>query len=735
MANISDESILDLEFELLRSKKQVKILDLEYQIMQTKNQLLQAEIILEYEYLNQVLISNNQLLESNNQLLESQNQLLLHKYEKLVNQSISIYDQQVQCLQYQFLFGWMVIRNIIEILGLLCAVIMFIRLIIYIVRQIASVAKKWFSKYQMRYLEWLHKIVQNMAIYTEKKSVEYGCNQQNISHCDTLIQFRKTVCISDQYLAKQKVNSASLDYLNVGHILDDYLHLMKYHDDDVQLPYCGIETCAAFERNYRDRNRRCMPQEHLDVTQRIKLEILDKVHCNFQHTFDIGNRLRANENINICIDANKVKEQNESWKEYMTNKAVTEVYNLLHKKKDSLGIAGKLSLRMNRYNNLAQDQHVIINMEEMKEVVSDELKNEDKALYNLGYLFEYASSCVNCTNVKNTVLRRKIITILPMHCNLREELTQHERCRITMEQYKHELLKAQLYKQSRYCRSNFELTFQLHHILSVMVHCNYDGLQNEFNKTYRMNQGRDHRKFYFWGKYLTEAVKKHGTRMCDENIKQLYHGISEPLLINLFLPNMHGLTIGCPLSTTTCFEVACQFTNHNKGLIFQFSDGSSQNHTNSPKYFSCAWLSDFPSEREYLFIQNEPSTDSLIVHNIINAKSGMEYHHIIYALYMRCMWLFDVKPHKGSNWTELFKNKNWKTTISMIKNEIWQMNFGGRHCFTDEYAIKLIKAYINNETGIRLKINRFAKKIDFSLKYYVGRKWEYGATFGCFASK
>ena len=62
-----------------------------------------------------------------------------------------------------------------------------------------------------------------------------------------------------------------------------------------------------------------------------------------------------------------------------------------------------------------------------------------------------------------------------------------------------------------------------------------------------------------------------------------------------------GIEIYCPLSTSSSLTVFTMFTNNNHGLVVKFrgDDGG------YAKYFSCAWLSNFPSESEYLFVQND----------------------------------------------------------------------------------------------------------------------------------
>eukprot|EP01084_Bolivina_argentea_P238882 401370_1 len=562
------------------------------------------------------------------------------------------------------------------------------------------------------------------------KRVADKCVNMNINNnCIHMEHFRNTMNLYDPYVVKKQLDNKMFDELKILPILDSFLHLKDEHDSEEQFEWiynsltnCDINKCDSFRRNFRDRSEQSEKNDHkLGSHQTIKLEIVDKIHCYYYHSYNIGHRLRAQETINVHKDPNKVKQVNESWIEYMTNNNITELRHLLHKKRKSLGSVDELlSKRINKYNNLSQkiqqtQSHVIIDVED-----------EKSKLYHYGYMFHYGKACCDFRNVRNKMLRRKIITISPKYANLKEEVTKNSFCILTIEQYTNALIIAKLYRNTQYCKSKFKSTIKIEHILSLMLHCNYTDLQYHFNKTYRENEGRDHQEFYFWGKYLTEAVKQHGTKMCDGNIHRLYHGIGEQLSVNVFVPDMNGLAIGCPLSTTSSYSVAVNFTNYNNGLIVEFSDGSNRDHRTSPRYFSVSWLSDFANESEYLLIQNEPSSDSLIIHNIINAQYGIECHHLIYALYMRSSWRLNVAPHVGAKWREQFYDKTWESIIGILKDEIWKFELEGSDFITDKYAKKLISAYLKNEKGTRLKCNKCCHRIDYWCKQYVSDKWNYG---------
>eukprot|EP01084_Bolivina_argentea_P178450 308482_1 len=532
------------------------------------------------------------------------------------------------------------------------------------------------------------------------------------------------------------------DEMDSLQLLNEFLHLLDKHNDDEQFEYissklqhCDINSCKAFRRNHRNRDIQHEEKNNeLNIEDSIKLEIIDKIHSFYCHSYDTGNRLKISENININTDANKVKQQNESWKQYMTNKGVTKVYKSLRKKRKCHGDAKNiLNGRKNKYNNLGQD--------------STKNTNEKNNKYNYGYLFDYGDD----TEIKQRFLHKT--KVFAKYSNLKQEVTQNKFHVIVMEQFKHELKKAKVHKHSQYCKSKFEPSFTVDHILSLMLYCNYDTLQYVFSKTYRMNEGRDHNEFYFWAKFLKQSVKQYGMRMCQGNTKTLYHGISEQLLIKLFIPNMECPRIGCPLSTTSSLSVAINFTNYNEGLVLQFSDGSTPIHLytrwleqqipnmfgydRSPIYFSVAWLSDFANESEYLFIQN--GFRLLIMDNIINSKTGMEYKYLIHALYRR-NWRMIVDKAEIKESTYYSNTLNHKL-VEQLMDEIiiCELNQSEFDFITDEYATKLINTYLKNdnkemffgipielEGSISIKLFIYLFFVDYWIKNNICNIWKFG---------
>eukprot|EP01084_Bolivina_argentea_P055054 100952_1 len=171
-----------------------------------------------------------------------------------------------------------------------------------------------------------------------------------------------------------------------------------------------------------------------------------------------------------------------------------------------------------------------------------------------------------------------------------------------MTQFNGEHKKAIIHYQCDYRKQMFP-DITLNEILSLMVYANFTNLQYEFTKTYREKCGKDHTHFYHLGKYLKQAVHAYGTEIrngninefVNDNVKGFYHGIGQKLQFPHIIGERGiGVKILCPLSTSSSFSVATNFTNANNGLIIEISTNWSK-----AKYFSVAWLSDY-NEQEYV---------------------------------------------------------------------------------------------------------------------------------------
>eukprot|EP01084_Bolivina_argentea_P016466 30820_1 len=436
------------------------------------------------------------------------------------------------------------------------------------------------------------------------------------------------------------------DKIDVTQVLADYFHILQNHDNDESFEFisnqlsiikCDINQCTHFTRNYRDRCSNNENKEYYDEN----IEIVDKIHCYFMHSYDMVYRLTESERNQIQQESDEKSDHNVS------------------------DVAMKISCIITNKQKLCTEN--ITSTHNRAKVKGAQISAQLISKYNFGHLFEYK---YKGENVKSCYA----ITIEQKYKSLKQELLYNATFHVTKPDFNIQYKKALLHLNSPYCKRvftsydelwvdtsdydfdmnefkkmNINWIFRIEYILAIMIYCNYTKLQYEYSKTYRSGynyQGilykdqTKHEEFYNLGKNLTIAVHKFGTPMFEQKnvhlnaskLKIFYHGVSCKMKLEEYTNTSSSssrLIINCPLSTTTSFPVAVNFAT-TEGMIITFDGGNwTQQIKKSLKYFSCAWLSDFQNESECLFLQNK---HELQIKNIIDCTLNIEYSRILNAL-------------------------------------------------------------------------------------------------------
>eukprot|EP01084_Bolivina_argentea_P241541 405456_1 len=384
-------------------------------------------------------------------------------------------------------------------------------------------------------------------------------------------------------------------------LINDFIHLLIKHNTDEefnfivdQLKHCDVKSCKYINHSNTGNTFH-------------KIEIFNKIHCYFHHMHDFGNRLTNKEKSFILSD------QTSDSSDSMRKKC-----QILLAKKKKLN----LDMRSNqRYNQLSDN------------------------VYGFGQLFSYGYIC------EHSSVNVNAIRVYAKYTSLKHELIQNG---LLMRQYKNEYKKAEIHFNSCYCKQIesyhqvdkvyysfvdiLKKDISLHHILSLMIYCNYDNFQKLFSQTYR-NNIHEHERFYHLGMYLKQSVHWFGTYHNNKTISKFYHGIDKRMIFiqtgksdNM---STNGVSINGPLSTSSSCEVAINFAGYN-GLVLELNIKKNEFETilsppsEEMKYFSVAWLSDYPAERECVFIQN--GQHFLCIQNIIDIEFGVEYENILCAI-------------------------------------------------------------------------------------------------------
>eukprot|EP01084_Bolivina_argentea_P097510 175301_1 len=243
----------------------------------------------------------------------------------------------------------------------------------------------------------------------------------------------------------------------------------------------------------------------------------------------------------------------------------------------------------------------------------------EENVYSFGYEFNY-----------DPTHKSDPFHVVAVFSCLKDELLHNKIYHITMDQFKMEFAKAKIHHKSYYNKQVIGMSLDC--ITATMFYCNYDELQRQLTCTFRKlsqpetieNVIKRHSNYYWFAVLLKKSINEYGGYITDSSVKCFYHGISEQLLFS----STRCIQLFSPTSTTSSFEVAVNFTNHNQGIIVSFSDYGG---LGSAKFSSVSWLSDYANEAEYIFIK-VPSGGYLTIVNITDAQSGCQYQNILKAL-------------------------------------------------------------------------------------------------------
>eukprot|EP01083_Nonionella_stella_P127810 387165_1 len=501
---------------------------------------------------------------------------------------------------------------------------------------------------------------------TEEKQISFPSKEQrNKPHAKRTVlpmECMKLIQVMKQF---NKTNHYD-DEIDIKQILNGYLYVIdKYKDAHYfeaiarELGVCDASKCKIFDRHYRDRNTNAV-----DDARR---QIIDTIHCYYQHCYDIGNRLSLKEQI-LC-DCSSENVDN-----VFTNTKIQSIRKILQKKHKypaNMRMRYNTSYTANKYEQLS----LFANQNQTKPAKEcgqcrkvktgkidetngvfycnscwnnygnnvDQNNDEtaasgtDSDMFHFGVKFEYKQ----INEYPHYDKKKNVYNICRKYKSLKYEMLNNTISTLNSNAFKHELCKAQIYHETAYRRQKYK-KMSLDQLLALMIYCNYNTLQYLFSKTYRLSGTQhildQHSNFYHFGSNLTTAVHSFGTILNDND--RLYHGISQKMHFSYIVGSAgKGVSIYCPLSTTREMCVAAHFTN-NEGLIVEFSSAGF-----CPKWFSVSWLSNYGNECEHLCIQNQYG---LKISNIID-PSGVQHCSVLSCLYVFSQMIADVKHSDTDN--------------------------------------------------------------------------------------
>eukprot|EP01084_Bolivina_argentea_P104903 187813_1 len=462
----------------------------------------------------------------------------------------------------------------------------------------------------------------------------------------------------------QQIENNKIDHekWNVLELLNDFFHLLEFHDaneyDSIYEIFggaCDSTQCQILQRQYAVKT----------TDKSIRTQTVDKIHCYYRHSFDMGLRLR----LSTSEEKSNNTQQTEDTAQWgLVNNKLLEMRQIFSKKQSLQKRLGLFDRFSNKYNQI------------------DSLKvpSNNNKMYCYGKEFLYEGHEEKVVTYKG----EDVMDIKPKYSTLKEELISNEIKPISVDQFEAEYNKAEIYLNSEY-RKKYYSNITKQHLLALMIYCNFDALQNKFSKTYRENI-ETHTSFGHLGQLLKTLCRKFGTAVGGyhnkSHIHAFYHGIGERVL---FPKIINDVQIFCPLSTTSSLQVAMNFTNNQRGLILQFGAPP----MSQCKYFSVSWLSDYANESEYLFVQCQYP---LRIDNIMDITYGYEYNMILKALKITDDVLTGYDIEVSVSLSSL--------VIAMINHQLSctlpQQFKPFNHL--SEYAKQLINVYCENKTYVRI---------------------------------
>eukprot|EP01084_Bolivina_argentea_P249309 417289_1 len=585
----------------------------------------------------------------------------------------------------------------------------------------------------------------NMCDKNRTGTVFWCCNFGNV--CDVCYEtaqqtigalgFKSAICdvskcyhisryalLMDQY---SNCNSNGDIHWDLLPLLNSYLHLIEKHTNNTDFEFitsrcnfCDVNSCVSFSRNNRSMFEDIESNDDekkiaLETENSFRYQIMDKMHCYFHHSYDMGYRFTRKEKNMMHNDSQSI-----FWRIF--SHVENKIDQCSSKKSQIIKILKRKNIsrtRMRkRYNQLVSNDQ-----KQQNTVYESKHSINSLPVFRFGYLFVYGYEGENVLNPNSKISQRekhlieylntKTIRVFSQYTSLKEELTTNPVSILCITQFNTEYNKSALHYNS-YWKKKHHNMLTLEQIISLMVYCNYDQLQCQFSKTYRENNGRNHKYFYHFGKSLKIAIHGSGNKMrqfgcCKHQKHSFYHGISQKMIFPSYgieSDEINGIFIHGPLSTSSSFAVAVSFATSN-GLVLEFADN--ETHNLSPEALSLAWLSDYANEKEHLFMQN-------LVHfrieSIIEISNGKNYKLILDAL----------RQITGYNHR---KATLFSPTIDMLVSNqlaIATSQKYGKQRSLPEYAQNIANVYFNNVNELTIEYLQWSN-LDFWYNAWIKLDW------------
>eukprot|EP01084_Bolivina_argentea_P050878 93584_1 len=478
------------------------------------------------------------------------------------------------------------------------------------------------------------------------------CTCKNMSECISIIRIKVLLSLYQISSCNMKhifeiYNTIKNEYhYDVVRILNDYTHIIKYHDetghDNDNLEQilifldlnCNMQSCDAIKRNRR--NRMQIINNQGNHKQNVIVDIFDQLHCYILHSFDSGFKLLSSE---------KQKKNNNNDDEYGDYSwYFCHIRNLTKNKQ-------KLYKQIIKVDSSLINKNKFVNQGINPEYIPDEdhetkSNRNNSATYSFSLRFYYWNKYKTDNNIDeyNTGYKYCELYIDNKYTSLKHEVLNNDIFCIGSKIWQFINYKCLQYLETIYIKESkanpytietltgddkYSSLMSLHHIICVMFYCDFPQLSYEFSSTFRYSSKiqtldelkKYHSNYYWMAKYLRECVELFGSRNGEDDTWAYYHSISQLMLFTKAKARFNH-----PTSTSRQLQVAQYFASNNgdNGIVLELGCWCS--------FFQCSLISSFPNEDEHLYLGG-PSP--LMIWNITHCVSCKQY-----KMYMNAFSVF-----------------------------------------------------------------------------------------------
>eukprot|EP01084_Bolivina_argentea_P140855 247562_1 len=234
--------------------------------------------------------------------------------------------------------------------------------------------------YVTQFSDSTNKEYEQNAWFTQLKNCKYqqtafnalSCNK-NVKQCEYIEKLANTM--------KMYHGIDNIDNLNVLELINMYEHALLVHMETDEFGYivgimgdeCDIGKCDKFKRRDRNREQSRSDSHRCNVRAAITQQILDKIHCLYKHSYDIGHKLNAKQNHIVSNDDEKKNDYDiHNIQQAMHSDKIAKIHKFIknNRKRDVV------SSDSQRFSQLIEKSHNI---------------NKPNKIYSFGQTFVYVT--------------------------------------------------------------------------------------------------------------------------------------------------------------------------------------------------------------------------------------------------------------------------------------------------------------------------------------------------------